>query len=134
MINRREVDNSKDVEKVKQKLWLKQEWIHPFLIQPQKKFKGFLLPLTINKNMLKNNINLTHQFGNQGLRGNVPSILAQTEAKLKQRVKQFEANEGFSRRQFEESQIRLQNIVKINKEDWLIGENKLQRIKKKIIG
>ena len=32
----------------------------------------------------------------------------------------------------EEAQVKLQNIVRSNKEDWNISSNKLQKIKKKI--
>jgi hypothetical protein len=69
--------------------------------QKKSKYRGYLLPLTINKNMLKNNINLTHELNNTHLKANTHSILNSTEDKLNQRVKEFEANEGFSRKEHE---------------------------------
>ena len=84
---RKEADNSKNEEKLKQKLWLKLEWIHPSLTEKKKKYRGCLIPMTINKNMLKNNVNLTAELDNSALKGNVRSILSQTEAKFNQRVK-----------------------------------------------
>ena len=67
------------------------------------------------------------------MKANTQSILNSTEDKLNQRVKEFEANEGFSRKEHEESQLRLQNIIKVNKDDWLITGNKLQKLKKKVL-
>ena len=77
-ITRKETDTSKNEEKLKQKMWMKQEWIHPSLATKKKKYKGYLLPMTINKSMLKNNVNLTSEFNNSALQGNVQSILSQT--------------------------------------------------------
>lgn len=121
------------VQKQLLKNWLNEEWIHPSMLPKKAKYRGYLLPLTINKNMLKNNINLTHQLNNTHLKANTQSILNSTEDKLNQRVKEFEANEGFSRKEHEESQLRLQNIIKVNKDDWLITGNKLQKLKKKVL-
>jgi hypothetical protein len=42
------------------KNWLNDEWIHPQLQESKPiKYEAFLLPITINKNILKNNYNPT---------------------------------------------------------------------------
>lgn len=69
--------------------WLGQEWIHPSLSVKRPKYKGFILPLTINKNLLKNNVNLSSELANPHLAGNVQSILASTLSKHGQRVREF---------------------------------------------
>jgi hypothetical protein len=51
--------NPKEERKQLQK-WLKEEWIHPALTAKRQKYKGYILPLTVNKNMLRNNINITN--------------------------------------------------------------------------
>lgn len=66
------------------------------------------------------------------LANNTQAVLSCTLAKHNQRVKEFEANEGISRKENEEAALRLNNIVKTNKDDWNINTNKLQKLKKKI--
>ncbi len=66
------------------------------------------------------------------LHNNTQSILNSTLSKHNQRVKEFEANQGISRKQNEEAALRLNNIVKANKDDWTIASNKLLKLKKKI--
>ncbi len=41
------------------RVWAGQEWMHPALAVRRHKYRGYVLPITINKNLLKNNINLT---------------------------------------------------------------------------
>lgn len=41
------------------KAWVAQEWLHPSLAVRRQKYQGYVLPMTINKNFLKNNVNLT---------------------------------------------------------------------------
>ena len=48
--------------------------------------------MTINKAILKNNVNLSAELDNPLLKGNTECILNQTAAKLDQRVREFEAN------------------------------------------
>lgn len=114
------------------KSWTSQEWMHPSLANRRHKYRGYILPMTINKNFLKNNLNLTAELNNPSLDNNAQSILVSTLSKHNQRVKEFEANEGISRKENEEAAIRLNNIVKTNKDDWNIASNKLQKLKKKM--
>lgn len=46
-------------EREKLRGWAEQEWVHPALAIRRQKYRGYVLPMTINKNFLKNNINLT---------------------------------------------------------------------------
>lgn len=68
-------------------MWLNEEWIHPSLVSKRPKYKGYILPMTINKNLLKNNINLTAELNNPLLLQNTQSIINLTVAKHTQRVR-----------------------------------------------
>jgi hypothetical protein len=74
-------------EKKELRNWLSQEWLHPSLATRRHKYRGHILPLTINKNFLKNNVNLTSELNNPLLNNNVQSILGSTLSKHNQRVK-----------------------------------------------
>lgn len=74
------------------KNWIGQEWIHPALEVRRQKYRGYVLPMTINKNFLKNNVNLTAELNNSMLANNAQTVLTCTLAKHNQRVKEFEAN------------------------------------------
>lgn len=123
-------------QKKDEKKWLKswtgQEWTHPALANRRHKYRGYVLPMTINKNFLKNNLNLTAELNNPRLENNAQSVLVATLSRHDQRVREFEANEGISRKENEEAAIRLSNIVKTNREDWNIAANKLQKLRKKM--
>lgn len=114
------------------KSWTGQEWTHPALANHRQKYRGYVLPMTINKNFLKHNLNLTAELSNPMLANNAQSLLVATLARHNQRVREFEANEGISRKENEEAAVRLNNIVRTNKDDWNIAANKLQKLRKKI--